>query len=186
MAEAITATYVQEDEDWSITVSGLGKELAARAPGIIAARDRADQLVEELGPDSKGTTVVHLLEGSALEFTTTYMTARLARTPTEQEVAEAEQQVDTDTETTGTTEDTGDAADIEVVEDTEDVEDVEDTASATAEADSQDDAEVRPELPQQISTEGKQAAGAKPTVPTKELSTDPRWDAEKDAQPAGH
>jgi hypothetical protein len=76
MVEAITATYVQEDADWTITVSGRGKELTARAPGIIAARDRADQLVEELGGDGRNT-VVHLLNGSALDFTQTYMTARL-------------------------------------------------------------------------------------------------------------
>ncbi|WIY07425.1 hypothetical protein QRX60_21040 [Amycolatopsis mongoliensis] len=76
MVEAITATYVQEDADWAITVSGHGKELTARAPGIIAARDRADQLVEELGSNGK-TTVVHLLNGSALDFTSAYMTARL-------------------------------------------------------------------------------------------------------------
>ena len=76
MVEAITATYVQEDAEWAITVSGRGKELTARAPGIIAARDRADQLVEELAGDGK-TTVVHLLNGSALDFTSAYMTARL-------------------------------------------------------------------------------------------------------------
>ncbi|WP_199191783.1 hypothetical protein [Amycolatopsis sp. CA-126428] len=76
MVEAITATYVQDDADWAITVSGRGKELTARAPGIIAARDRADQLVEELAGDGK-TTVVHLLNGSALDFTSAYMTARL-------------------------------------------------------------------------------------------------------------
>lgn len=76
MVEAITATYVQQDADWTITVSGNGKELSARAPGIIAARDRADQLVEQLEAEGR-TTVVHLLNGSALEFTSTYMTARL-------------------------------------------------------------------------------------------------------------
>ncbi|MEV6828901.1 hypothetical protein [Amycolatopsis sp. NPDC051102] len=76
MVETITATYVQEDADWAITVSGRGKELTARAPGIIAARDRADQLVEELAGDGKAT-VVHLLNGSALDFTSAYMTARL-------------------------------------------------------------------------------------------------------------
>jgi hypothetical protein len=76
MVEAITATYVQDDADWAITVSGRGKELTARAPGIIAARDRADQLVEQLGGDGKNT-VVHLLNGSALDFTSAYMTARL-------------------------------------------------------------------------------------------------------------
>jgi outer membrane biosynthesis protein TonB len=76
MVEAITATYVQEDADWAITVSGQGKELTARAPGIIAARDRADQLVEELAGEGR-TTVVHLINGSALDFTSAYMTARL-------------------------------------------------------------------------------------------------------------
>ncbi|WP_158888257.1 hypothetical protein [Amycolatopsis anabasis] len=79
MVEPITASYVQEDDDWTITVAGLGKKLTARAPGIIAARDRTDQLVEKLVPDGKGTTVVHLLNGSALAFTSAYMTARLTR-----------------------------------------------------------------------------------------------------------
>ncbi|GHF47379.1 putative membrane protein [Amycolatopsis bartoniae] len=79
MAEPITAVYVQDDEDWTITVEGYGKKLTGRAPGIIAARDSVDQLVESLGPDAKGATVVHLLNGSALEFTATYMKARLAR-----------------------------------------------------------------------------------------------------------
>src|SRR5882757_3171977 len=76
MVETITATYVQTGDDWTITVSGLGKQLTARAPGIIAARDRTDQLVEKLAPEGR-TTVVHLLNGSAFEFTSAYMTARL-------------------------------------------------------------------------------------------------------------
>ncbi|WP_230424467.1 hypothetical protein [Prauserella cavernicola] len=78
--QAITARYVQENENWAITVAGLGKELNDRAPGIIAARDRADQLVEKLAPEGATPTVVHLINGSALEFTSAYMTARLART----------------------------------------------------------------------------------------------------------
>src|SRR3954447_8995372 len=76
MAEPIVATYGQDEDDWVITVSRHGKELTARAPGIIAARDRADQLVEELGGEGRNT-VVHLINGSALDFTSTYMTARL-------------------------------------------------------------------------------------------------------------
>lgn len=79
MAEAITANYAQENEDWAITVSDGDKTLTARAPGIIAARDRADQLVEKLAGDQHTTTVVHLLNGSALEFTAAYMNARMAR-----------------------------------------------------------------------------------------------------------
>lgn len=76
MTEPITASYVQEDGDWKVTVSGSGKELTGRAPGIIAARDRADQLVEKLSPPAR-STVVHLLNGSAFDFTATYMKARL-------------------------------------------------------------------------------------------------------------
>lgn len=76
MVETITATYAHENDDWTITVSGRGKKVSAKAPGIIAARDRADQLVEQVAPNER-PTVVHLLNGSALEFTSTYMAARL-------------------------------------------------------------------------------------------------------------
>ncbi|GLY64678.1 hypothetical protein [Amycolatopsis taiwanensis] len=79
MAEPIVATYAQQGDDWTVTVSGHGKVLTAQAPGIIAARDNTDQLVDQLGPTAKGATVVHLLNGSALEFTSVYMTARLTR-----------------------------------------------------------------------------------------------------------
>ncbi|MYW94955.1 hypothetical protein G3I59_31250 [Amycolatopsis rubida] len=76
MVETITATYKHDNDDWTITVSGRGKELTGKAPGIIAARDRADQLVEQLAPNER-PTVVHLLNGNALEFTSAYMAARL-------------------------------------------------------------------------------------------------------------
>lgn len=87
MAQAITVMYAQDNDDWSITVAGLGEELTARAPGIIAARDRADQLVEQLAGADKHLTVVHLLNGSALEFTSAYMTARLTRSAAEPDEA---------------------------------------------------------------------------------------------------
>jgi len=74
--ETMMANYVQSDDDWTITVSGPEAERSAKAPGIIAARDRADQLVEELKSADR-PTVVHLLNGSALDFTEAYMTARL-------------------------------------------------------------------------------------------------------------
>jgi hypothetical protein len=76
MVEPITAIYVHADDEWTVTVSKLGEMLTAKAPGIIAARDATDQLVEKLAPDGR-STVVHLLNGSALEFTATYMSARL-------------------------------------------------------------------------------------------------------------
>jgi hypothetical protein len=79
MAQPIMANYVQQDDDWTVTVAANGKTLTGRAPGIIAARDSVDQLVESLEADAKGATVVHLLNGSALEFTAAYMTARLTR-----------------------------------------------------------------------------------------------------------
>lgn len=83
MAEPIVATYAQDGDDWTVAVSGHGKELTARALGIIAARDLADQLADqltdELGSTTRRATMVHLLNGSALEFTSVYMTARLTR-----------------------------------------------------------------------------------------------------------
>jgi|GEM_PF-6343421 len=77
--EAITVNYVENTDDWSVSVAGMGEELTERAPGIIAARDQAEQLIESLKPETGETAVVHLLRGSALEFTTAYMTARLSR-----------------------------------------------------------------------------------------------------------
>lgn len=92
MAEPIEANYVPDGDDWTITISGRGKRLTAKAPGIIAARDRTDQLVEELAPDEEHRTVVHLLNGDALEFTTAYLTARMAKPePVEGTAAQTEE-----------------------------------------------------------------------------------------------
>jgi hypothetical protein len=85
MAEAIEANYVPDGDDWTITITGRGKTLTAKAPGIIAARDRTDQLVEQLAPDEKTRTVVHLLNGDAVEFTTAYLTARMTKSEPEPE-----------------------------------------------------------------------------------------------------
>ncbi|SMD24318.1 hypothetical protein [Kibdelosporangium aridum] len=79
MMEPIEANYVPDGDDWTITIVGRGKTLTATAPGLIAARDRADQLVEELAGNEKNRTVVHRLDGDALEFTTAYLNARLAK-----------------------------------------------------------------------------------------------------------
>jgi len=79
MPDPIEVNYVPDGDDWQVTVSGRGRKLSGRAPGLIAARDRADQLVEELAPEQKFRTVVHLLNGDALEFTTAYLTARLSK-----------------------------------------------------------------------------------------------------------
>jgi len=81
MADPIEAHYAPDGDDWTVAVTGRGRTLTGRAPGLIAARDKADQLVEQLTTDESGRkTVVHLLNGDAVEFTTAYLTARLART----------------------------------------------------------------------------------------------------------
>lgn len=112
MADPIEAHYTPDGDDWTIAVTGRGRTLTGRAPGLIAARDRADQLVEQLAPEESGRkTVVHLLNGDAVEFTTAYLTARLARTeepaPTETtEATEAEARPDAETEAPAAEEDT--------------------------------------------------------------------------------
>lgn len=92
MMEPIEANYVPDGDDWTITIVGRGKTLTGRAPGLIAARDRADQLVEQLAGDEKNRTVVHRLDGDALEFTTAYLKARLARPAAPEPPAEDEPQ----------------------------------------------------------------------------------------------
>ncbi|SDD73132.1 hypothetical protein [Actinokineospora iranica] len=95
MFELISADYTHKGDDWKVTVSGKDKTLTASAEGLIAARDRVDQLVEELAPGEHPRTVVHMIEGDAVGFTAAYLTARLARpapeapTPTAPQKAEA-------------------------------------------------------------------------------------------------
>jgi hypothetical protein len=92
MREPIEVNYEPDGADWLVTASGRGQKLTEKAPGLIAARDRADQLVEQLAPEEEHRTVVHLLNGDALAFTSAYLSARLAR-PTElpMDAAEADQ-----------------------------------------------------------------------------------------------
>jgi len=77
--EAITANYIEHTDQWTVTVTTTDNELTAQASGIVAAREQAEQLIESLKSTTGETAVVHLLNGSALEFTTEYMTARLSR-----------------------------------------------------------------------------------------------------------
>jgi hypothetical protein len=79
MADPIQVNYTPDGDDWTVAVKGRGQTLTGTAVGLIAARDRADQLVEQLTPDEGHKTVVHLLNGDAVEFTTAYLTARLAK-----------------------------------------------------------------------------------------------------------
>ncbi|MFB9904943.1 hypothetical protein [Allokutzneria oryzae] len=72
----ITINYVPDGDDWTITVDAGPESTTAHAPGLIAARDSADQIVEKILTGKKQRTVVHLLEGDAFAFTTAYLTAR--------------------------------------------------------------------------------------------------------------
>jgi hypothetical protein len=78
-ATPILVNYSPEGEDWTVKLEADGTVLTEQAPGLIAARDRADQMVEQLTgssqPDRK-PTVVHLLDGDAFAFTTAYLHAR--------------------------------------------------------------------------------------------------------------
>ncbi|MGH3439705.1 MAG: hypothetical protein ACRDRN_25035 [Sciscionella sp.] len=76
MLTTITVDYTRDGDDWRVTASGEEKTLTGQAPGLIAARDRADQLVEKLAPEAEQRTVVHLLDGDAFAFTTAYLHAR--------------------------------------------------------------------------------------------------------------
>lgn len=77
-ATPILVNYRTQGEDWTVDVESEGTVLTEQAPGLIAARDRADQMVEQLtGADTeRKPTVVHLLDGDAFAFTTAYLHAR--------------------------------------------------------------------------------------------------------------
>jgi len=82
MPDPFEVNYVPDGDDWQVTVVGRGQRMTGKAPGLIAARDRADQLVEQMAPGEQFRTVVHLLNGDAVQFTTAYLTARLAKPTT--------------------------------------------------------------------------------------------------------
>ncbi|MBB5153212.1 hypothetical protein [Saccharopolyspora phatthalungensis] len=72
----ITANYVPDGDDWLVTVTAGKDRRTARAPGLIAARDQADQLIEQFSPSAAGRVVIHLLNGDGFAFTTAYLQAR--------------------------------------------------------------------------------------------------------------
>lgn len=78
MTDAFEANYVPRDEGWTITVTGRGKTLTATAQDILAARGQADQLAKKLAAKGRRHTVVHLLNGDPVQFTSSYLTARLS------------------------------------------------------------------------------------------------------------
>lgn len=76
MVTAITVDYSREGDDWTITVTDGEQNLSEQAPGLIAARDRADQLVDSIVSQEKDRAVVHMIDGDAYAFTTAYLRAR--------------------------------------------------------------------------------------------------------------
>lgn len=72
----ITANYLPDGDDWLVTVSAGSDSRTVRAPGLIAARDQAEQLIEELAPGVSGRVVIHLLDGDGFAFSTAYLQAR--------------------------------------------------------------------------------------------------------------
>lgn len=80
MQEPITANYVPDGDDWQVTVTAGAQKRSAKASGLLAARDQVDQLADQLEPEQDARTVVHLLDGDAVAFTTNYLEARLGIT----------------------------------------------------------------------------------------------------------
>jgi hypothetical protein len=82
MHAPITVNYTPDGEDWTVTVAvaGENKTRSATAAGLIAARDQADQLAAQIEPNEDQRRVVHLLDGDAYAFTTSYLHARLGLT----------------------------------------------------------------------------------------------------------
>jgi hypothetical protein len=76
--QPIVVRYRRRDTTWMVTVSGHGRELAATASRIIEARELANEFVAEISSELEiKPIVVHLLDGSAVEFTRAYIAARL-------------------------------------------------------------------------------------------------------------
>lgn len=94
MQSPITVNYTRDGDDWKLTASKSDQELNASAAGLIAARDKADQLIEKLATTEEEKTVVHLLDGDAFAFTEAYLHARL-ETPKPEESASEQDQQDT-------------------------------------------------------------------------------------------
>ncbi|QFZ17092.1 hypothetical protein [Saccharothrix syringae] len=77
----ITANYRRDGDDWAVTVRAGADELAATAPGLIAARIAAEQLVAQLAGGRAHPAVVHLLDGDAFAFSVAYLHTRAGLVP---------------------------------------------------------------------------------------------------------
>jgi phospholipase/lecithinase/hemolysin len=80
MQQPVTVNYVRNKRGWKVTLEYRGQRrsiVTTSAAGILAARNRADQLVEQLeSQENQQHTVLHLLDGDAYAFTSSYLHAR--------------------------------------------------------------------------------------------------------------
>ncbi|WP_026421335.1 hypothetical protein [Actinokineospora inagensis] len=77
MYAPIHANYTARGDDWTVEVKVGDTTRTATARDLVAARERADQLVEDMLAGDRKRTVVHTLDGDAVNFTAAYLTARL-------------------------------------------------------------------------------------------------------------
>ncbi len=76
--QAIVARYTRNSAEYSVVVTGHGKERKGTASDIVAARALTDTLVKEIVTEATDEPiVVHLLNDSAVEFTRSYLDATL-------------------------------------------------------------------------------------------------------------
>jgi hypothetical protein len=80
--ESIIAAYARDEGRFRVVVTGHGQSRDGVAPDIVAARVVADALVAQVVPaGGSAPVVVHLLDGSGVAFTHTYLTAQLGLAP---------------------------------------------------------------------------------------------------------
>lgn len=188
--EPITVHYVSSDEDWQVTVTGRGQEVTGQAPGIIAARDRADQLIEKIAPDEEGRTAVHLLNGDALEFTTAYINARIGRTDSGDPVTETA----TESPSAGTADNAEATADTDSSATATAATATETETTATAEAAETEDDDEASAAPAQQTVHNavdssSEAAGSEPestAAASASADTDTATDAAQQTAPTAH
>ncbi|HEY4459773.1 MAG TPA: hypothetical protein VGN81_36010 [Pseudonocardiaceae bacterium] len=77
MSAPIIANYISDGKDWKVTVTSGTETRQTTAPGLLAARDRVNQLTSQIKPEHDTTIVLHLLDGDAYAFTTKYLEAQL-------------------------------------------------------------------------------------------------------------
>ncbi|AHH98045.1 hypothetical protein GCM10010174_05440 [Kutzneria viridogrisea] len=74
--ELLTANYSNNGGTWRVSVESLGRRQEFTATGVLDARSRVDQLMDQIRDAGVLPRTVHLLNGSAAEFTHAYLAAQ--------------------------------------------------------------------------------------------------------------